>query len=520
MSHDIARSPDRGTPVRSELALHWRVLLGCFLGIAAGGASLYFYATGLLIKPVAAAFEVSRTEASLAPLLGALLLGITAPLFGWCSERWGTVRVAACGYAGMALGLFVLGSLVTHFHLFLVVNCLVGLAAGATSPGVLTRPVVLAFQRQRGIALGVAVAGTGVGAIGMPIFLVRVIERFGWQGGYVALGSALLALAPLALWFLRHSPERSRGTGDRAALAPVHWGDPHLLRLLLMFLLVSAAAVGSMVHVVPLITDRGVSAQDAGGFAALLGVAIVAARLLTGWLLDRFEAAALSATLFTVSAAGLLMLGSGASWALLPGLLLLGLAVGSEHDLAAYLVGRRFSRRYGLVFGALYAVTALGVSLGPMLAARVFDVTGSYQGWMWSSIGMLLVAALIALSLRAPPRSGRCPSRPPPRGRKKTWGGPAFSWRGIIACPSRGSPRTARGCGLTLMAGPARRVDETRRGVSNISSTTASGEKDKPHEIRTNRTSFPGWQGGAPGGSRAGEGACHRPGPRGGPELR
>ena len=151
---------------------------------------------------------------------------------------------------------------------------------------------------------------------------------------------------------------------------------------------------------VPLVTDRGVGLASAGGFAAALGVAIIVCRVLTGWLLDRFEAAALTAVLFTIAATGMVMLASREPALLLPGLLLLGLAVGSEHDLAAYLTGRYFARRYALIFGVMYAVTGLGASLGPMLAARVFDATGSYQGWLWASVAMMLAAAGLAWSLR------------------------------------------------------------------------------------------------------------------------
>jgi len=409
LSPDGTGADTTAQPGRSELATHWRVLAGCFLGIAAGGASLFFYSSGLFLKAVAASFEVNRATASLAPLLGGLLMGLSTPFFGWCSERWGTLRVAACAYACVGLGFVLLGTVVHDFTTFLVLICLLGLACGGTSPGVLTRPIVLAFRRQRGLALGMAVTGTGVGAVLMPMLLVQVIERHGWQGGYLGLTVLLALLAPPALWFLRHSPERplrTAGAAPAAAavpvapLVPVQWGDPLLLRLMLSFLLVSLAALGSVVHVVPLITDRGLTPQAAGGYAALMGAAIIGCRLLTGWLLDRFEAAALSAVLFAIAASGLAMLASGHAALLLPGLLLLGLAVGSEHDLAAYLVGRHFPQRYALIFGAIYAVTGLGASFGPLLAAHVFDLTGSYQGWLWGSVVMLLAGALLALSLR------------------------------------------------------------------------------------------------------------------------
>lgn len=392
-------------PGASEMALHWRVLVGCFLGIAAGGASLFFYSSGVFLKPVAATFGVSRATASLAPLLGALILGMSAPLMGWFTERWGTLRVALCCYVGMGIGFCLLATVAHDFTTFLAITCGLGLACGGTSPGVLTRPVVLAFRRQRGIALGLVVAGTGVGAVAIPMLLVRVIGPYGWQGGYLALAAVLAVLAPAALWFLRHSAEQPLRAGRPGRDAdpvrvPVNWLDPLMLRLMGVFLLVSLAALGSVVHVVPMITDRGIPAEVAGRHAALLGASIIGCRLLTGWLLDRFEAAGLTAVLFTTAAGGMVMLASHQPALLTPGVLLLGLAVGSEHDLAAYLVSRYFAPRYALVFGVMYAITALGASFGPLIAARVFDATGSYDRWLWGAMAMLLSAAALAWSLR------------------------------------------------------------------------------------------------------------------------
>lgn len=392
-------------PLRSELGTHWRVLAGCFLGIGAGGASLFFYSSGLMLKPVAAMFEVNRATASLAPLLGGLIMGLSTPLMGWLSERWGTLRVALCAYICMGIGFCLLGTVTHDFTTFLVITCLLGLACGGTTPGVLTRPVVLAFRRQRGIALGMAVTGTGVGAVAMPMLLVRVIEAYGWQGGYLAIAGLLALLSPFALWFLRHSPEQPlRKAKPASSPAPVsrsvNWFDSVLLRMVLVFLLVSLAALGSVVHVVPMITDRGLTGEVAGRYAAVLGASIIGCRLLTGWLLDRFEAAGLTTVLFTAAASGMLLLASHEPALLMPGLLLLGLSVGSEHDLAAYLVGRYFPERYALVFGVMYAVTGLGASFGPLIAAHAFDATGSYRLWFWSSMVMMLLAAAIAWTLR------------------------------------------------------------------------------------------------------------------------
>ena len=387
----------------SELRQHWRYVLGCFLGLASGVSSLYFYSSGLFLKPLAAEFGWTRGTASLGSLISSVLLGCAAPFIGQVIDRYGARRVTLLSLVGLSTSFLLLGVWTQGLASFLALVTVLTLLGGATSPLSFTRILVGKFSRQRGLALGIAITGTGVGAILIPLIVTPAIVHFGWRATYLGLAAVVLVLLPLIAYFLRGADAAPADKGRRApagnnlkALA-----DPRFFRIAAVFLLCSVGIFGTIVHVVPMLTDVGLSPNRAAGLASILGVAVIVGRIVTGFLLDIFDAARLSATLFMLSATGMLLLATGQPALVLPGLLMTGFAVGAEFDLAAYLVSRKFPLNlYSTLFGGVYATVAIGAGIGPFLAGRLFDISGSYVSWLCLAAGLLVAAAMLCLTER------------------------------------------------------------------------------------------------------------------------
>lgn len=145
--------------------------------------------------------------------------------------------------------------------------------------------------------------------------------------------------------------------------------------------LVAASFAGCLIHLVPLLTDRGVSAQSAAvttsvGFGgALLG------RAGTGYLLDRFFAPHLAVFFFCGSALGIVLLWSGVVGGLaFVAAMLIGLGQGAEFDILPYAISRYFGlRAFGEIYGYTFATVTLGAAVGPLVMGMSFDATGSYS---------------------------------------------------------------------------------------------------------------------------------------------
>jgi len=319
--------------VASEFGRSWRLVAGSSLGIAIGVSSLYFYSLGIFVKPMAAEFGWGRGAASLGALVGTAGAALMAIPVGRLVDRVGSLKVAVGSLCVLALGFVALGALTSSLPTFLAVTAVVSLLSAGSTPLPYTRLIVGAFQQQRGMALGVTLAGTGVGALGIPTLLTPFVSNHGWRNGYFVLAAVIAGCLPLMAWLISSAPQDGV---ERIASPP----SPEFVRndtfrlLALIFFLVSIAILGGVVHFVPMLTDWGLSPAKAGAIAGLIGVTTIGGRLLVGALLDRVPPLAVTAGVFLIVAGGLATLDLGGSAYAILGALVLGLAIGAEnHEL-------------------------------------------------------------------------------------------------------------------------------------------------------------------------------------------
>src|SRR5262249_7382393 len=147
------------------------------------------------------------------------------------------------------------------------------------------------------------------------------------------------------------------------------------------FFLLAVSFFGQLVHLVPLLTDRGVSAQSAALTMSVGAVGTLLARIGTGYLLDRFFAPSVAIWFFCAAAFGSFLLwGGAAGGGAVVAVVLMGLAQGAEFDLMAYTVSRYFGlRAFGEIYSYTFAAFTLGGVLGPLLMGVGFETRGSYN---------------------------------------------------------------------------------------------------------------------------------------------
>lgn len=111
--------------------------------------------------------------------------------------------------------------------------------------------------------------------------------------------------------------------------------------VLATFFLIGIAVQSLMVHLVPLLGARGLSPMLAALAQSMLFLAVTTGRLHTGWLMDRFFAPHTALAVLLAPICGIALLGFGASGpAAFVAALLVGLAVGADVDLLAYVTSR------------------------------------------------------------------------------------------------------------------------------------------------------------------------------------
>jgi cyanate permease len=257
------------------------------------------------------------------------------------------------------------------------------------------------------LALGIAIAGIGVGAMIVPQIAQAMITRIGWRGALVGLGVLMFAIAfPMVALFIR---EPQPGEGEhRRQLAGVQPGlsVQEALRTVRFwvlcgtFFLVALALLGFSGHVVPLLTDRGLSPAEATATFGLLGLATMMGRLVTGYLVDRIFAPYVIGAFWAAPVGGFMLLMSGSGFLPAIGVFLVGFGLGAEADMLAFLNSRYMGQRaFGQLYGYFFMSFGLGGALGRFLDGYLFDRAGSYGPALIGSAVALAVAVLLVSRL-------------------------------------------------------------------------------------------------------------------------
>jgi len=237
--------------------------------------------------------------------------------------------------------------------------------------------------------------GTGTAAMLAPALLGPFIISHGWRAGLIGLATIVAIIGiPVSLM---------TGRGETNPGLNVHAGDrgrieitSATVRIAIIGFLLGLLVAALIVHLVPMLIDRGVTPAQAARMAALVGMAVLVARLVVGWLFDRFHAPRV-ACLFLISpviACAILWLHGPA----VPAALMLGLAAGAEVDMLAYFTSRYAAlENYGATYGLVLGLFSLGAAFGPPLFGWSIDATSSADlGLVISGCGLVATVALIA----------------------------------------------------------------------------------------------------------------------------
>ncbi len=401
----------------AEWRSYWFLPIVAALGYAT--SVIHLYSIGPFIGPLQAEFGWSRAQISSGVTIAAFIGGLFCIPVGMLVDRIGPRRVGLVGIVMVVTSYALLGTATGEPGNWILLWVLVAAGTLGVQTTVWTSAVASRFEASRGMALAVTLSGASIAATIFPILASWLIGKFDWRTAFVALGVAwgMLVFPIIFLGFrgARDGPRQpvakeSRGQSAAKALPGVSFSEglrmSALYKLLLAAALLAFAIVGMLVHFVPILTDRGTQPLEAAGIAALIGVFSIIGRLGTGFLLDRFEGhrvGALACLLPVVASMLLLFHGENAASQSMAAVML-GLALGAEVDVVAYLASRHFGlKSFGALYGALVMALGMGTAFGPLAAGAMYDHSGNYSRFLVLSAVLMLVSALSLVSLGPAP---------------------------------------------------------------------------------------------------------------------
>lgn len=324
-------------------------------------------AISVFLKPLSMEFGWSRGDTSLGYTAIAFSSALFGLLWGVVADRFGTRWFGVVAALIMALSLYMLSEQrsITDFYLYYFLFGAFGNAMVSTP---LFANVGFWFRSRPGLAIGITAAGGAFGQGVIPYLAGLSIAEYGWRDTYLIMAVAYLLIALPIAFLIRESPWRERVRSEvvpeqrdfaLSELEVVAW-----ISLAVLFCCNCMAV--PIVHLVPLLTDRGDSVESATSVLMVLMMAGVAGRILGGKLGD---------TLGALPTYMLMSLGQTIFVFWFPHV---------DNTALLYLLAAFFGFSYSGVMSSILVCTRMMVSA--RFAARAMSMT-SFFGWGGMGLG-------------------------------------------------------------------------------------------------------------------------------------
>ncbi len=408
--------------MRKKYFYGYNIVAACFViqGVAIGAMFTY----GVFFKEFQAAFGWSRAIISGASSLAFLVMGATGIFAGRLNDKIGPKFLIVISGISFGLGYLFMSRIQAPWQLYLLYGVLIGVGL-STHDIVTLSTVVRWFVRRRGMMSGIVKVGTGFGQLLVPLIATAVIAAWGWRKSYLIMGVVVFVTLVAVAQMLHRDPQgmgllpdgrrdepRDQETGFegsgislKKAMRTRQFWTMCAVEFITIFCILTL-----VVHIVPHATDLGLSPATAAGVLSTIGGVSIFGRFLMGTTNDRIGGKRSLIICFIVLLSSLIWLQvAREAWQLFLFAAVYGLALGGFFTVMSPMVAELFGvGSHGVLFGITRFTGTIGGSIGPLLAGRVFDVTGSYRVVFMVLTGLAVIGILLVTSLR-PVKGGGFP---------------------------------------------------------------------------------------------------------------
>ena len=353
-----------------------------------------FQGLGTILVALERQFGWSRTALSGAFSLARVEGAILGPVEGFLVDRVGTRKMVFIGYILMGLGFLWLGQVETLWA-FYASFMIITLGSGLGGWLAIIAMVNNWFTRQRTFAMASAMSGIHFGGLLVPL-LALGIEAFEFSGAATIIGVFLLIVVGPAAKAIRNHPEDMglQPDGDSENLsesvltedeepdftAAQALRTPAFWILTVMQVASSVAIVTLALHLVPKLTDMGMTLSGAGTVVLTYTIVALPSQFLSGYFADRLPKTLMIAIFLAIQGIALTII-AFADTILLAYIfaLLYGIGFGGRNPLTTAIRGEYFGRKaFATIMGISQFPMNIGMIGAPLFAGYMFDTTNSY----------------------------------------------------------------------------------------------------------------------------------------------
>ena len=370
----------------------WKVVfLGSFIlaiinGPLVSGGGTFFVA-------LERQYKWSRTVLSGAVTLSRAEGAFFGPVEGYLADRLGARRVILLGFTILALGWLWFSQTNSVFILY-GAYIVMAFGSGITGWVPMMQVVNNWFSKRRGIAMAITLSGFSVGGLLVPL-VAWGIDTIGWRNTALVMAATIAILALPSSLAMRNRPQ-DYGQFTADEFAPQKTGqyiDPdagltakQAMKTSSFWIISACHAIASMgwmivtVHIVPLLTDKGISLQMASLVVGVFTTVGMISQLVGGFLADRMSHR-LGILLFCISQAFSMLIIAYAEGtvSILIFSVLFGIGYGGRSTFLSAIRGDYFGRKaFGTIIGISLVPMTICMVLGPLIIGNVFDRTGDY----------------------------------------------------------------------------------------------------------------------------------------------
>lgn len=360
----------------------------------------------LFTKPVTEELGFGRAEFTSYYTVMATTAMITAPIAGRLMKMM-NIKLYMSLFTILGAGAYIGFSFATELTHFLIFAVPMGM--GLAGAGLIPVSVLITnwFNTKRGLSLGIALSGTGFGAMILSPLMTWIIAEHGWRTAYLTIAVLILAIVvPLVIFVIKLSPadmgllplgeEKAVTNAPEKVLVGLTQKEAFKsvsFWTLCLGIVVGGVVVNSMIlHLIPYLTDIGTPPQQAALLLSLAASMVIAAKLLVGRLYDKLGLIKTLTFIVTSDIICFLFLMKGNL--LIPGILFTVFsALGSTAVTVtpAYLTAALFGEKeYSSKYGIVSLFTSLGAAIAPIVSGLIYNINHSYG---------LLIKTLIALAV-------------------------------------------------------------------------------------------------------------------------